>query len=273
MAWIELHQAVWSHKKTLILAAELNIKDMYAAAHMAHLWSWGLDNTPDGDLSDLPYKVIASGAGWDGEPEAFVKAAIKAGWFDETETGLLIHDWDEYAGKLMERRNAERERSRQRRLLKGVTTDRKTTAVRPPVDQQTTVGTVPNSTLPNNNDDDRASEKLNFVNTYEQEFGRLISPTDMQQLESYTTDGMEEEVVCEAIRRARAQNVLKVSYVRSVLNAWKAEGVLNMAGVARADLEFEQRKARDGPKGKRKGPEGGKRGDKEKKLLQNLYMS
>ncbi|MCL6557397.1 MAG: DnaD domain protein [Firmicutes bacterium] len=113
----------------------------------------------------------------------------------------------------------------------------------------------PEPELDHDDDDNaRARAKANFVQTYEQEFGRLISPTDLQQLESYVADGMEEEVVCEAIRRARAQNVLKLSYVRSILNAWKAEGVLTMAGVARADIEYENRKARDGPKGgKRRG--------------------
>jgi len=256
MAWIELHQTIWEHRKTVMLADELELDEIYAAAHMAKLWTWALDNTKDGYLSRLPNKVIAFGAGWRGDPDLFVRAAIKAGWFDETESGLYIHDWVDYAGKLMERRSAEKERSRKRReAQKNSQVDQQTTIGQPPVDQQTTIGTVPNRTIPNN-DDDRARARPRFVETYEQEFGNLISPTDMQMLESFVKDGMDEEVVCEAIRRARTNNVLKMRYVTSILNDWFKKRVTDMAGVSRADLEFEQQKAKDGPKGQARAPTG-----------------
>lgn len=110
--WIELHQSLWTHKKTLLLAAELGIDETYAAAHMARLWSWALDNAPNGELGNLPNKVIAYGAGWRGDPDRFVEAAIRIGWLDQTPNGLLIHDWEDYAGRLIERREAARERMR-----------------------------------------------------------------------------------------------------------------------------------------------------------------
>lgn len=150
MAWIELHQAIWTHRKTILIASKLGLKPTYAASHIIRFWTWALDNVQDGDLSGLPAEVIAFAADWDGDADTFVKAAIYAGWLDETDSGLFIHDWEDYAGKLMERRLAERERSRKRRTIsKQQVNDQQTTAGRPPVDQQTTVGTVPNSTLPN----------------------------------------------------------------------------------------------------------------------------
>lgn len=104
----------------------------------------------------------------------------------------------------------------------------------------------------NNNDDDnsaRAREEINFVKTCEQEFGRPISPTELETLQSFVDDGMSEDVVCEAIKRTRLNGHTKVGYTKSILNNWHSKGVKDMAGVSRVDLEFEQRKARDGPKG------------------------
>lgn len=115
MAWIELHQSIWTHKKTLLLAAELGMSETHAVAHLIRLWTWALDNVPTGDLSGLPPKVIAIGAGWDKDPEVFVRAAINAGWFDETDEGLFIHDWQDYAGRLIEKRKANAERMRRAR--------------------------------------------------------------------------------------------------------------------------------------------------------------
>ena len=121
MAWIELHQSIWNNKKTLILAAELDLPEVYAAAHMIHLWTWALDAAPEGDLSGLNNRVIAKGAGWSGDPDAFVTAAIIAKWLDQKEDELYIHDWYDYAGRLIEKRREDAERKRtQRGVAKNV---------------------------------------------------------------------------------------------------------------------------------------------------------
>jgi len=114
VAWIELHQSVWTHRKTMILAAELDIPEVYAAAHMAHLWCWALDNAPTGDLTGLPAKVIAKGAAWPGDPSAFVEAAVAAGYIDRDGDSLRLHNWEEYAGRLIEHRRKDRERKRRK---------------------------------------------------------------------------------------------------------------------------------------------------------------
>lgn len=112
MAWIELHQAVWTHRKTLRLAAELDIDETYAAAHVIRLWTWGLDNAQDGDLTGLPEKMIAFGAGWHKAPSKLVAALVTAGWLDQTPMSLRIHDWDVYVGRLIEYRRHDAERKR-----------------------------------------------------------------------------------------------------------------------------------------------------------------
>lgn len=121
MAWIELHQAVWTHRKTFELAARLDLDETYAAAHVIRLWTWALDNAPEGDLSSLSDRAIAFGAGWRGDAVALVEALIGAGWLD---SDRQIHDWEEYAGRLAERRRANAERMRAARAVNVRRTER-----------------------------------------------------------------------------------------------------------------------------------------------------
>lgn len=118
MAWLEVHQTIWRHRKTLVLAHSLGIRPTYAAAHLAHLWCWAIDNAlldfdrQQGHLTGLPAAVIAAGADWDGEPDPFVAALMEAGWLDREGDRLVMHDWWDYAGKLIEerQRNAQKQR-------------------------------------------------------------------------------------------------------------------------------------------------------------------
>lgn len=89
------------------LGPRLGLRPLYAAAHVIHLWTWALENAPDGDLSQLTARQIAAGAAWDGPPRKLVSALLAVGLFDP---GPRIHDWDEYGGKAATRReeNAER---------------------------------------------------------------------------------------------------------------------------------------------------------------------
>jgi len=112
MAWIELHQTIWTHRKTLVLAAELGIEPDLAVARVVRLWCWSLDNCPDGDLSALPAAVLAAGANWTGDPKALVDALLRAGFLDRQDERLLLHDWWEYAGRLIERRREDALRKR-----------------------------------------------------------------------------------------------------------------------------------------------------------------
>ena len=157
MAWIESHQSLGGHPKLKKLARLLGINRAQAAGHLQFLWWWALDYAQDGDISGYSQEDIAEAADWTGEPEAFVDALTtcgkegQPGFIEHIEPGkLVIHDWYDYAGKLIEQRQVERERSKARRKQTNAvhTPDaRQTTTGRPPDDRQTTAGTVP--TVPN----------------------------------------------------------------------------------------------------------------------------
>jgi len=102
------------------LARLLDVSEVAAVGHLCHLWCWCLDFAQDGDLSRYSVEDIADAGAWDGDPEVFVKALVdcgpggSAGFLEHDEDGgLHVHDWDEYAGVLIERREKNAARNRE----------------------------------------------------------------------------------------------------------------------------------------------------------------
>jgi hypothetical protein len=118
MAWIESHQALSRHKKTLALAAFLKTDRHKVLGHLHELWWWGIDNADTyGQVGVVPNEVIAEAAGWPTkDADRFVDGLVSAGFMDQTEDGLTLHDWYDYAGKLNARRDENRERMRRKRV-------------------------------------------------------------------------------------------------------------------------------------------------------------
>lgn len=116
MAWIEVHQALPTHKKTIRLTRILKIRKPEALGYLLLLWLWALDNTQDGYLDGLEAQDIAGICEWKGKNvAAFTDGLIDAGFLESTERGLCIHDWDDYCGKLMAMRAGNRERQKRYR--------------------------------------------------------------------------------------------------------------------------------------------------------------
>ncbi len=112
MAWIESHQEVGRHPKTKKLARLLGVSLPAAVGHLHYLWWWALDFAQDGTLEKFDGYDLADAMQWDGDPDQLVDALINSGYIDDTDDGLMIHDWGEYAGKLLERRAKDRARKR-----------------------------------------------------------------------------------------------------------------------------------------------------------------
>ena len=117
MAWLEIHQSLRDHRKTYEAADALDVKPVTMMGMLISLWLWAIDNVPDGDITEIRPKTIARAAQWDGDPEELMNVLIDCGWFDKHDGQILIHDWQEYAGKLIDRREQEKAyRMRQRTL-------------------------------------------------------------------------------------------------------------------------------------------------------------
>lgn len=127
MAWIEVHQSLPHHPKTKRLARALSLPIYGAVGLMVNVWAWALDYAQDGNLSRFDDEELADGAQWDGEPSELRAAMLKVGFLDST--GVL-HDWWDYAGKLVEKRQANAKRMRDARAKhKGDACDARATNV------------------------------------------------------------------------------------------------------------------------------------------------
>lgn len=150
MAWIESHQTLARHPKTRKLARMLDICIPQVIGHLHCLWWWATDYAQDGDLTAFDNADIADGALWEGDPDTFIKALAEcgaggnAGFLDIGDLGYTIHDWDEYAGKLIERRKVDADRKKSARHP----SNKEGTSSGRPSDVQRTAH-VPNTTIPN----------------------------------------------------------------------------------------------------------------------------
>lgn len=147
MAWIESHQTLGQHPKTRRLARYLGVSLPAAVGHLHYLWWWALDYAQDGDLSRYEPEDIADAALWDDDAKTFVEALIKSGFLDQVDDKLIIHDWDDYAGRLIDKRKANAERARKWREKKS--NERITNAYETHNECAKNDATVPNQTVPN----------------------------------------------------------------------------------------------------------------------------
>jgi len=114
MAWIESNQEIGRHPKTKKFARLLDISPVAAVGHLHYLWWWALDFAQDGNIGKYDEFDIAEACLWEGDDQGFVDALIQAGFVDKTELGLLIHDWFDYAGRLIIQKDIKKEKNKER---------------------------------------------------------------------------------------------------------------------------------------------------------------
>jgi hypothetical protein len=110
--WIESHQDIWNHPKTRKLEKRLGISRAAAVGHLHGLWHWAVSYALDGSLTRHEPEDIAIAAYWDGDPNDLLTALRDTGWIDDNAGELSLHDWDQYTGRLIERRERDAERKR-----------------------------------------------------------------------------------------------------------------------------------------------------------------
>lgn len=110
MSWIESHTSLARHPKTLRLARSLGVGVPATIGHLHLLWWWALEYTPGGCLAAFEDDELATACLWEGDPTVLRTALTKAGFVDEDD---MLHDWDAYAGKLLDqrRKNAQKQRA------------------------------------------------------------------------------------------------------------------------------------------------------------------
>lgn len=109
-AWIKVYHDLSDHPKTYALADALKVEQFAAVGIVVCLWTWAVIHAPDGDLSRFPDAAIARACHWNKPAAGLAKALQESGFLD----GRRIHDWDEYAGDLMDAIEIHKEKTRKR---------------------------------------------------------------------------------------------------------------------------------------------------------------
>ena len=144
MAWIELHQGLREHRKLFACADELKVSRIQMIGILTSVWLWALDNAQSGSLEGISNRTIARVCDWpEKKADALIDALIRTRWLDKHGESVYIHDWSDYAGKLMESR--EKDRNRKRKAAE----NRKNSDGIPAEGMRNSAATVPNTTVPN----------------------------------------------------------------------------------------------------------------------------
>jgi hypothetical protein len=103
MAWIESHQDIETHPKTLDLMTFMGWELDMAVSKLHRFWWWCLRYAEDGDLRKHNDDRLARAVALNGGDEAkrFVEAMVKARWLDR-EPYFRVHNWWKYAGRLLQ---------------------------------------------------------------------------------------------------------------------------------------------------------------------------
>jgi len=113
MAWIEVHQSLPRHPKLLHLARGLNENRLTTTTRLLLLWLWALDVTNDGVLRDVAAEDIAAVMEWHKPADKLCDLLVATGWLDvSSEANYVIHNWQDYMGKLQAKRQLTLEQKR-----------------------------------------------------------------------------------------------------------------------------------------------------------------
>lgn len=294
MAWIESNEELAEHPKTKRAARLLGVSIPTIIGHLHLLWWWCLKYAQDGDLSVFDYADIAEGAGWEGEPEFFIDALLrcgpgnKSGFLDKSNDCLLVHDWWDYAGRLVEKRQANAARMRQSRKQKKERALHVQNTITARAGATVPNPTVPNQTINNNNNDAREEEiesdippeptlpapdddlpleleglpsegrKMDTgtqaVRWAEEKWGRMLSPREADQImawcDEFSSRGSPEPdaVVIVGLSRCDDAEARNMNYLKRVMTDWRDAGVMTVRQAELHKAEWEKAKEKRGNK-------------------------
>ena len=282
MAWIESNQEIGRHPKTKKLARLLDISVVTAIGHLHYLWWWALDFAQDGYIGKYDEFDIAEACMWEGDHQSFVDTLIQAGFVDKTESGLLIHDWFDYAGRLIIQKDIRKEKNKERvkrfRNKSENTCNDDVMLCNAPTVPNLTVPdpTVPNLNIINNiipregeidyetSETEQVDLKLvvkripcnsrsigtRAVEWAEKNWGRMIPKGDADSIiawcDEFSTSGSEDPdaVVIEGLKCCLDADVRNVKYLRAVLTDWRESGILSVDQVRAREAEHINQKKR-----------------------------
>jgi hypothetical protein len=112
--WIESHVELRDHPKTDRLMDALGVTRREAVGLLHMLWWRAVTYAPSGDLSSFTDGQIARWTDWDPDPALLVSGLTASGFLDDDRQ---LHDWGDYAGRLIYRRQQDAQNKARQRAL------------------------------------------------------------------------------------------------------------------------------------------------------------
>ena len=221
MAWIESHESLPSHPKTKRMCRLLKVTPVVAVGHLHFFWWWAMNHAQDGLLDKYSSDDIADACSWDGDSELFFNALVQSGFVERTNDSHYIHDWFDYAGKLIALRQKDAERKRNSR-------GKKVESEGNPEDiHGTSEGHLAESIRDLNpnlnlNKDLKENTSTSIYVMYQNSIG-MMNSTVKQMIDddiSLYTEIWVEDAIKESVR----QNKNSYSYIQGILKKWKRDG-------------------------------------------------
>lgn len=102
MAWIESHQQIERHPKTLKLMELMNWTLNETVGSLHRFWYWCVDFAEDGDLRKFTDIQLGCAVGIYGDQaKTFIGAMLEARWLDRAPY-FRVHDWWTYIGRFLQ---------------------------------------------------------------------------------------------------------------------------------------------------------------------------
>ncbi|HJB57944.1 MAG TPA: hypothetical protein H9714_10375 [Candidatus Flavonifractor intestinipullorum] len=113
-SWFGVGCNIYTHPKVLGLARELKLDVDAAVGKLGRLYAWAAQNGNEtGEISYLPPEEIAAIMRWKKRPQTLLAALEAQGLLERQESGLFIHDWEEYNGAFLRKKRRDRERKKE----------------------------------------------------------------------------------------------------------------------------------------------------------------
>jgi len=114
-----------------------------------------------------------------------------------------------------------------------------------------------------------------LIQVFENEFGRALSPLEIEQIEQWAAEG-DARLVVEALKQAVLRGKHNFKYINSILMGWKKNNLKTLEAIAEYDREFQSRRsnrtARGGERGTGDLITGNKSNSRKKAFIKTLYI-
>lgn len=92
---------------------------------------------------------------------------------------------------------------------------------------------------------EEVKEETNIYDTFEKEFGRTLSPMEYEIINGWLNDGMNEEIVIQALKEATYNGVSNLRYIDKILYEWKNKGLTTKQKIEQNRMNFNKKEKKE----------------------------